>query len=348
MKVTKVKLTFKLELYTALILSFFVFFTNSHVAICGKLASYHLIQSNWQGKEVACKLDVNKKSLIFLTKEKDTWKPLHKYPTDKIGEIVFLDLSTHGQIILGYKKYNKRYIRILEVRNTGLLPIKTEEVSLLPNEVQVKNELAHHKLYKKIVPKISFSPHHLPFSSPSPAHILITDEDKNMWLRVYPLKEYINMWLNQGDLTIKISVSRIKRYLKSNISKISPPLEIIPPRPGLNDFALFIEKIPFKNGKGIGFVGRIATDIDCVSPNQLKYFFIGITDDEKFIVSFESKLNLKRGECPKKLWECKKDVFGIKKQIEGIKRTLPLCNHSFKPAISTIKNFLNSISINAQ
>ena len=302
-------------------------------------------KANWKGKEVACKV-LQDNSLIFQVKEKGKWKNVYKFPfKDKIL-IKFVGLSNHGQIVVGYKKGKKRFIRIFEVRNKGLFPIKTEEVSLLPSEVQIKKYFLDKDIIKTIVPKIPFSPHNFSFLSPSPSHVIITNKDKDFMLRIYPLDDYINMWLDHGDLSIKIAVSRIKRYLETD-KKISPPLDIIPPRPGLNDLAIFIEKLLLKNIKGIGFVGRVVKDIICVEPEQLQYFFVGITNDEKFIVSFESRLTLKEN-CPKKLWQCKRSITGIQKQIDEIKNQLPLCKQGFIPSLSEIKAFLNSISITTE
>ena len=153
------------------------------------------------------------------------------------------------------------------------------------------------------------------------------------------------MWLKEGDLTIKIAVERLKRALKGNKIHMQAPVDILPPRPGLNDFSIMFEKIPFEDGTGIGFIGRLTKDLVCIEKDQLNYFYQGLSHDQKYIVDLEIRLKIKKG-VPDYIWDCNQTVKGLKKQIEMLQEELPRYEkNGFSPKIASIRAFISSISI---
>ncbi len=317
--------------------------------------------TDWGGKKIAAVVLFYNlggsgvyKRLFILKKEKNIWKPLcHKDLGDRV-KVRYLSLQDHGRIYLGlieHKKNDplccptKRILRVFEIRGKKLNPIHLSTLPIFPDEISFDEKIIGKRLIKNVVPRISFSSHVKKGKPPCPSHCLFFSKDKTIILRVIPLKEFLDMWLREGDLTVKIAVERFKRALKGDRIYLTAPVDILPPRPGLNDFSISFEKISFKNGTGVGFIGRLTKDILCVSKDELKYFYQGISDDQKYIIDLEVKLNVLK-DFPDYLWDCNQTVKGLKKQIEILQRELPKYEKSgFSPSIKTIRAFIGSISI---
>jgi hypothetical protein len=229
------------------------------------------------------------------------------------------------------------------VKGNKLLPSKTARAGIFPDEVHFSKDILKEDIRAVLVPEIGFTAHGQGKIPPCPSHVALVAGGKKI-LRIFPAETYKNMWLEHRDLTIQIAIKMVERITQKKETDLSPPLPILPPRPGLNDLAARIEMVPLKNGHGVGFIGRTTRSLSCVSPDQLKYYFSGLSNHGKFVISFEHSISVKG--VPSGTWTCEKTVEGLKKQIEEVKRALEnKKDDDFSPSTRDIRAFLLSLLI---
>ncbi len=320
-----------------------------------KVATY-----KWKGKNVAALvLSYNTggsgvfKRLYFLTLHNNKWLPKWWLDIGDRTPIRYLSLYRHGKIYVGMVDHGdddpmccptKRVLRIFDVTEKGLRPSGTFDVDLFPDEIMCKPGLILHSWHMEIIPQISFSPHTASVQGAIPTHVALMSGNRII-MRVINLKKYKDMWLEHGDPSINIAIRRLKNVIRQKPSLLQPPFDLLPPRPGLNDFALFLSKISFKTGTGFGFVGRVVKDLICVDKSQLHYFFMGIDKEGKYLISLSKKVRAS-DNVPNKLWMCDKGVPGVSKQIEDLRKSLSdLGEDKAFPELPKLKRFISTIEI---
>ncbi len=314
---------------------------------------------SWKGKTVAAVVIAysqggsgNFRRLYFLVNEKNTWQPKAWTNLGDRIRVRYLGLDHHGEIIVGMITHGpedsqccpaKRIVRTYIIRKDKILPVKTAATEIFPDEVHFSPQGLNGDIRAVLVPELGFSAHGLTKEAPYPSHVALILDGKKI-LRVFPTDAYRAMWLKHKDLTIQIAVKRIERIIEKRSHDLSPPLPILPPRPGLNDMAARVELVPLKDGGGIGFVGRITKKLSCVTASDLKYFFSGTSNHGKFLVSFEHDVLV--GKIPRELWACDNNVEGLKQQIEKITGILNgMREGDFSPSLRDLKAFLSSVYI---
>ncbi len=318
-----------------------------------------LATGSWKGTQVAAVVlfyteggSGNFRRLYFLVKEKDKWTPRAWTDIGDRIKVRYLGLDNHGSIIIGMIAHGpedpqccpaRKIARTYLVKGKKLLPVKTSLVEIFPDQVRFSRDLLGKDIKAVLVPEVGFSAHGLGKTAPYPSHVALVKDGKKI-LRIFPVERYKKMWLEHHDLTVQIAVKLLERIIQKKDKDLKPPLPLLPPSPGINDLAARAEVLQIQKGAGVGFIGRIARSLACVSPEQLKYFFSGISNKGKFIVSFQHEISVK--DAPKKLWNCKRDVEGLKKQIETVAKTLgDMDEKEFSPSIVDLKAFLASIYI---
>ncbi len=319
-----------------------------------------IASDRWKGKKVAALvLSYNTggsgvfKRLYFLTFYDNKWQSKWWIDIGDRTPIRYLSLYQHGKIFVGMVDHSdddpmccpsKRVLRVFDVTEKGLRPSGTFDIDLFPDEIICKPGLILHSWHMEIIPQISFSPHAASGQGAIPTHVALMSENRII-MRVINLKKYKRVWLDKGDPSINIAIRRLKNALRYKSSSLQPPFDLLPPRPGLNDLALFFSKIHFKNGTGIGFVGRVIKDLVCVDKSQLRYFFMGIDKEGRYLVSLSKKVRVSE-DVPTELWMCDKGVFGVSKQIENIGKSLSsLGEDKAFPELSKLKHFISTIEI---
>ncbi len=294
------------------------------------------------------------KRLYYLTEKEKGWVPRAWVDLGDRVKIRYLSLYRHGSIYLGLIEHGKgepmccptkRVLRVFNVTEKGLVPAATYKVSLFPDEIRCNPGLIDQSARLEMLPEVSFSPHNLGPSSAVPAHVALVVKNKSIVMRVIDVKAYLDMWWKEHDPTINIAIHRLKNALKKDVSQLSPPFDILPPRPGINDFAVFVSKIPLKNGHGIGFVGRVTKDVTCVDKSQLRFFYMGLDEKGKYLVTMSLKVNASP-KLPARLWLCEKGIKGLKKQIQEIEKFVGGMDEKRAfPELLRIKGFLKSFEI---
>ncbi len=317
--------------------------------------------SSWEGSRVAAVVlsygtggSGIYKRLYFLVEKERGWQPKGWIDLGDRVRIRYLSLYRHGAVYLGLIEHKKeeplccptkRVLKVFNVTEKGLIPAATYRASLFPDEMACNATLIDPSARLEMLPEVSSSLHNMGHSSPIPAHVALLIKNKHIAMRVINVKDYLDMWWREHDPTINIAVHRLKRALKKDVRQLSPPFDILPPRPGINDFALFVSKIHFKNGLGIGFVGRVTKDVTCVDKSQLRFFYMGLDEKGKYLVTMSLKVNPSPA-IPERLWTCKKGIKGLKKQIGEIEKFMSgIGERRAFPGLLRIKRFLASLEI---
>ena len=318
--------------------------------------------SSWKGRKVAAVVlfyteggSGNFRRLYFLTKDPgQSWIP--KAWTDLGDRIIlrYVGLENHGQIVVGMIIHDKTdaaccptkgIVRTYLVKGGKLLPSQTAPAHIFPDQVSFSSGLLgkNQETTTVLVPEHGFTAHGMSRVAPYPTHVAVKVNGKKI-LRIYPRQAYIDMWLAKKDLTIQIRAKRIERIIQRKDRDFTPPLPILPPRPGLNDLSARAELVSMENGMGIGFIGRVTKSLKCVAPKDLKYFFSGLATDGKYIVCLEHAISVKQP--PEKFWDCQVSIEGLKDQITRVKKGLEAMDEEdFTPSLRAIKAFISSISI---
>jgi len=320
----------------------------------------HVI-SNWKGSKVAAIILAYGtggsgiyKRLYFLVKKERGWQPRGWIDLGDRVKIRYLSLYRHGAIYVGLIEHKKgeplccptrRVLKVFNVTEKGLIPAATYRASLFPDEMACNTTLVDLSARLEMLPEVSFSPHNISHSSPIPAHVALLIKNKHIAMRVINVKDYLDMWWKEHDPTINIALHRLKRAFKKDVRQLFPPFDILPPRPGINDLALFVSKIPFKNGLGIGFVGRLTKDVTCVEKSQLRFFYMGLDKKGRYLVTLSLRVNPSPA-IPERLWTCENGIKGLKKQIGEIETFMNGMDDSRAfPVLLKIKRFLASLEI---
>lgn len=319
----------------------------------------HVATASWKGRGVAAVVLFHSEGgsgsfrrLFFLTRDEKGWTPRAWTNLGDRVKIKYLGLQNHGKIVVGMIAHGaedpqccptQKVARIYIVRGNKLLPEKTVPVQIFPYQVHFSRDILKGDISAYLVPEQGFSAHGLTRIPPFPSHVALVMNGRGT-LRIFPAKAYVKMWLEKNDLTINIATKRIQRIIDKKNRDFTPPLPILPPHPGVNDLAARPALIPIKNGAGIGFIGRIATNFSCVSPENLRFYFSGLANENRYVVSFVHEISVKKA--PDGLWSCNMSINGLRKQIGKVSKVLGnMKDDGFQPSIKTIRAFLASISI---
>ena len=317
--------------------------------------------SSWKGARVAALVlsyetggSGTFKRLYYLTEKEKGWFPRAWVDLGDRVKIRYLSLYRHGAIYLGLIEHEKgepmccptkRVLKVFNVTEKGLVPAATYRASLFPDEIECDAKLMDPTARLEMLPEVSFSPHNIGPSSAVPTNVALVVKNKSIVMRVIDAKAYLDMWWKERDPTINIAIHRLKNALKKDVNQLSPPFDILPPRPGINDFAVFVSKIPFKNGLGIGFVGRVTKDVSCVDKSQLRFFYMGLDEKSKYLVTMSLKVSASP-KLPSRLWLCEKGIKGLRKQIQEIEKFMGgMDEKSAFSELPRIKRFLGSLEI---
>ncbi|NPA94563.1 MAG: hypothetical protein GXO58_03955 [Thermodesulfobacteria bacterium] len=319
-------------------------------------------EATWRGSRVAAVVlaygfggSGTFKKLYFLSLEDSAWLPKAWFYLGDRPKIRYLSLYRHGTIYLGMIIHQakdpascptKRVLKVFDVTDTGLKPSGTYPVDLFPDEISCNPELLGQNATLELIPKVSFSPHAMGPVSPIPTHVALVLDGKRVAMRVIDVEKYIKMWMEQKDPAINIAITRLKRDLTKDVSSLSPPFDILPPVPGINDFAVYISHIPFKNGKGLGFIGRVAKDLTCITASQLRFFYMGLDNKGHYLVTMSKKLQPSSEAIPSKLWICDGGISGLQKQIKELSEffeTVP--QEKAFPEMVNLKRFIKEVEI---
>ena len=318
--------------------------------------------ATWRGSKVAAVVlsyslggSGTFKKLYFLSFEDSAWLPKAWFYLGDRPKIRYLSLYRHGTIYLGMIIHKakdpaccptKRVLKIFDVTDMGLKPSGTYPVDLFPDEISCNPELLGKNAKLELIPKVSFSPHAMGPASPIPTHVALILDGKFVPMRVINVEKYIKMWMEHKDPAINIAITRLKRDLNKDVSSLSPPFDILPPIPGINDFAIYLSHIPFKNGKGLGFIGRVAKDLSCITASQLRFFYMGLDHKGHYLVTMSKKLQPSSEVVPSKLWICDGGISGLQKQIKELGQffgTIP--EEKAFPEMVNLKKFIKGLEI---
>ncbi len=315
--------------------------------------------SSWRGKEVAAVVLSYSSGgsgvfqrLFFLTKDEKAWRPKAWTCLGDRVQIRYLGLEHHGKIVVGMINQGpkdplccptQKQVRVYIVKGKKLLPQKTVPTQIFPDQIHFARNISSGDIKAILVPEQGFSAHGITKVAPYPSHVALMIDGK-IWLRILPAEAYKNMWMKKNDFTIQIAIKRIERIIQGKETDFTPPLPILPPQPGINDLAARVELIDLAQGRGIGFIGRISKTFSCVKPGDLKYFFSGLTNKERFVLSFSHEISIKK--LPQGTWSCENSISGLRSQIAKVTELLKSADDNrFRPRISMLKKFLASISI---
>ncbi|MCC7164202.1 MAG: META domain-containing protein [Anaerolineae bacterium] len=120
----------------------------------------------------------------------------------------------------------------------------------------------------------------------APAH-LAYEFDGITRLKVIPVEDYQAQWNAAGDNTISQSLAQLRALLRDKPASPRLPLPFLPPVPATNDVAGRVRYLDFNGGSGIAYLGRWSQDASPVLASQILYSFLGLTNDGKYIVSFQ-------------------------------------------------------------
>ncbi len=315
--------------------------------------------SSWRGRQVAAVVlyyssggSGNFRRLFFLTKDEKGWSPKAWADLGDRIKVRYLGLERHGEVTVGMITHatgdprccpTKKIVRVYIVKRDKLLPKKTASTEIFPDQVHFAAHILPEQIKAILIPEHGVSAHGINNLPPYPSHVALLMNGK-VAVRIMPVKAYEKMWLKKNDLTIKIAMKRIERIITGKEKDFSPPLPILPPHSGINDLAAKQELIKWNSGQGIGFIGRIAKTFSCVSPDDLCYFFTGISNGNRFLISLIHNLKIK--EAPNSLWSCESTIKGLSKQIKEVSTAIGgMHDDNFEPSLSAIRRFLSSISI---
>lgn len=133
----------------------------------------------------------------------------------------------------------------------------------------------------------------------APAHVVlsfgdsdpvIAQENGEFTIAVYPVDAYVQLFQENGDLTIATAVAELQALLASQPEAPAPPLPILPPPVGQNDLAAQVKYIDGDSFTGVRFLGRTVLDVSPALNGQVRYHFQGLTDDGQYLVVASSNL----------------------------------------------------------
>ncbi len=317
--------------------------------------------SSWKGTKVAALVLAYEtggsgtfRTLFFLSCKNDRWLPKAQAQLGDRIKIHYLSLYRHGLVFVGMLEHgkndamccpNKRTLKVYEISGNILRPSGTYKVDIFPDEIRCDPTLLDRDATLELIPQVSFSPHNQGHAWAIPTHIGLVTRKNKILMRVINIQHYIDLWFKEHDPTINIAVRRLKMALKRQVSSLSAPFDILPPRPGINDFAIFISKIPFKNGTGIGFIGRVVKDLVCIDKSQLRFFYMGLDEGQRYLVTLSLKVLLNK-DVPSTLWMCQAGVEGLRKQIDRIEKTFKQMGiDRVWPAYRHILRFISTVEI---
>jgi heat shock protein HslJ len=136
------------------------------------------------------------------------------------------------------------------------------------------------------VPAAPYDKSQPPGPTGAPAHLVVLLDDQEV-ARVLPVEEYVALWQAAGDDTIALNLEQLKALLAERPASPQAPLPILPPPAAYNDLATQVKYLDFADGTGIAFVGRVSQDASPILNYQLKYYFVGLTGDGKYLVSLQ-------------------------------------------------------------
>ncbi len=120
----------------------------------------------------------------------------------------------------------------------------------------------------------------------APAHVAYQfDGEDRLW--VIPSEEYQAQWNAAGNDSITQAISQLRLLLRDKPESPKPPLPFLPQVSATNDLAARVRYLDFNGGSGISYIGRWAQDPSPVLASQTYYSFLGLTNDGKYIVSFQ-------------------------------------------------------------
>ncbi len=320
--------------------------------------------SSWKGTKVAALVlayetggSGNFKTLFFLSNREGKWLPKAWLQLGDRIKVRYLSLYRHGLVFLGMVKHKEsdpmccptqRLLKVYEISGHNLKTYGTYKADIFPDEIKCNLALLNEKAKLELIPQISFSPHGQGLAWGMPTHVGLVTQENKIIMRIINAQEYIDLWFKEHDPTINIAISRLKRAIKKEPYLLSTPFDILPPRPGINDFAVSISKISFKNGTGIGFIGRVVKDLVCIDKSQLKFFYMGLDNSQKYLITFSKKVSVGK-DLPPTIWICKTSIEGLKKQRNRLKKVFQdmgidkLC-----PDYSRFARFISTVEINIQ
>ncbi len=133
----------------------------------------------------------------------------------------------------------------------------------------------------------------------APAHVLLSfgaddptvaQENGEFTIAVYPVDAYVQLFQENGDLTIASAIAELQALLASRPDEPAPPLPILPPPVGQNDLAAQVRYIDGDSFAGVRFLGRTVLDVSPVLSGQVRYYFQGLTNDNQYLVVASSNL----------------------------------------------------------
>ena len=134
----------------------------------------------------------------------------------------------------------------------------------------------------------------------APAHVLLSfgEDDPTVALEngaftiaVYPVEQYVQLFQDNGDVSIATAVAELQALLASRPEEPTPPLPMLPPQIGQNDLAAQVKYIDGDSFTGVRFLGRSVLDVSPVLNGEVRYHFQGLTDDGKYLVVASSNLD---------------------------------------------------------
>lgn len=158
------------------------------------------------------------------------------------------------------------------------IPLRPEDVTFTPYGLG-------NKIQGLLVPYAPFDNSEPPGPVGAPAHIAFQfDGVERLW--VIPAQAYRAQWDNAGNGTVARALAQLDVLQRDQPAAPVPPLPMLPPDNATNDLAARVRYLAFDGGTGFSFIGRSAQDPSPVLSSQLYYSFLGLTNDNKYIVSF--------------------------------------------------------------
>lgn len=137
-----------------------------------------------------------------------------------------------------------------------------------------------------VVPAVPYDNSEPPGPVGAPSHVAYTfDGTERLW--VIPSEAYQAQWNAAGNDSISQTVEQLQLLLRDKPASPKLPLPFLPPVPATNDVAGRVRYLDFDGGSGIAYLGRWAQDASPVLASQIFYSFVGLTNDGKYIVSFQ-------------------------------------------------------------
>lgn len=195
----------------------------------------------------------------------------------------------------------------------------------------------------------------------APQHIrfFLKNQNREAMLAVYPIEDFRRVWASVEKNNTKIfgdQLSGLQKVIKDTNFRLNNEIPYIPFIDGSQMFQAKVNRGSFKNGKGIFFLTQYHFEHTIVNNKELKYYFQGITNDNKYYVlavfdveaaflpkdsdalEFDDyKLPLSFGE---------KDEKPYKEYVQKITRRLEyLSSSEFEPHLKQIDELISTLKI---